>query len=278
MAEVTKIAWAHSTFNPWIGCTKIGPGCDNCYAAAGDQRFTGGSRWGAGAPRHHTSVSYWRQPINWDKKAAKSGQPWRVFCASQADVFDNEVDPDWRAHLWTLIKCTPHLTWLLLTKRVGNVQQMLPADWNDGYPNVWLGITVVTQEEAYRDVPKLERIPARVRWLSIEPQIERIDLCEMFGIWWNSTMHVWEATGSAFKRPVNWVVCGGESAQRGKCRAFELDWARSLRRTCDAVGIKFFMKQLGTVATDRGALYQHEGKGEDPAGWPVELRVREFPQ
>lgn len=262
MAEVTKISWAHSTFNPWIGCTKISPGCDNCYAEARDQRHLlgGVGHWGPGVPRHLTGKAYWREPLKWNEKAARSGKPWRVFCASQADVFDNEVDPEWREALFRLIKATPHLTWLLLTKRIGNVAAMLPADWGDGYANVWLGITVVTQEEYFRDVPKLQRIPSRIKWLSIEPQLERIDI-QIDRI-------------PAF----HWVVCGGESAQRGQySRTFELGWARSLRWQCKAVGIRFFFKQTGTRVTDQFKPYPHSGKGDDPAEWPEELRVQEFP-
>jgi protein gp37 len=146
MAETTEISWAHSTFNPWIGCTKVSPGCDNCYAATlMDDRY-GRVKWGAGearsARRRGTSRS------RWNRKAAASGKPWRVFCASLADVFDNEVPDEWRTDLWALIAATPHLTWMLLTKRIGNVTYPMPH-------NVWLGITVVNQEEADRDIPKL---------------------------------------------------------------------------------------------------------------------------
>lgn len=266
MGEITKIAWAHSTFNPWIGCTKIGPGCDNCYASANDVRFTGGRRWGAGAPRHRTAPSNWRQPIIWERKAQASGEPWRVFCASQADVFDNEVPQEWREDLFELIRCTSNLTWLLLTKRIGNVADMLPKDWGDGYPNVWLGITVVTQDEFLRDVPKLQRIPARIKWLSIEPQIE------------NVVIPVYR------HYPFHWVVCGGESRQFGKCRPFNIAWAKTLRLGCERECIPFFMKQLGHQAVDyvgdtvQTAPYQgYTGKGDDPTEWPEYLRVREFP-
>jgi protein gp37 len=258
MAEETKIAWCDSTFSPWIGCTKIGPGCDNCYAAAGDHRFTGGAHWGASAPRRVTSEAYWRKPLQWDKKANVAGVPWRVFCASQADVFDNEADTAVRASLFELIKLTPNLTWLLLTKRVGNVKAMLPPDWGIGYPNVWLGITVVTQEEAERDIRKLEHIPARVRWLSIEPQLERIFM-------------------GALMQHINWVVCGGESAQFGKCRKFDVDWARELMYDTHSWEQPFFMKQLGSRAVDRGQSIAYTGKGDDPAEWPEEIRIREFP-
>lgn len=264
MAEVTKISWAHSTFNPWIGCTKIGPGCDNCYAEVRDRRHLlgGVSHWGPGVPRHLTSKAYWREPLKWNEKAARGGQPWRVFCASHADVFDNEVDPEWRAALFRLIKATPHLTWLLLTKRIGNVADMLPTDWGEGgregYANVWLGITVVTQDEAKRDISKLVKIPARVHWLSIEPQLERMSMAVI-----------------GDRASIDWIVCGGESGPHS--RPFDIDWARQLRKQCRSYNIKFFMKQLGTRAVNRGELYEHTGKGDDPSEWPVDLQVQEFP-
>src|SRR5688572_4428248 len=104
MAEVTGIAWTDSTFNPWIGCTKVGPGCDHCYAEALDKRhrWGGATHWGAGVERMRTSPSNWAKPRAWNRKAVASGKPWRVFCASLADVFDNEVPHDWRADLFEL--------------------------------------------------------------------------------------------------------------------------------------------------------------------------------
>lgn len=264
MGEITGIAWCHSTFNAWIGCTKIGPGCDNCYAAAADHRFSFGQHWGAGAPRRQLSQHYWNHPRRWERKAAQLGQPWRVFCSSQADIFDNEGHDDERARMFELTKETPHLTWLLLTKRIGNVAKMLPADWGLGYPNVWIGITVVNQEEFDRDAPKLHRIPAAVRWLSVEPQLGPIDITQA-------------------DQSVDWVVVGGESRQFGKCRPFDVDWARSLRLQCEELEIAFFMKQLGHRAYDSARTIgndmdgEYSGKGDKPNEWPEELQVREFP-
>jgi protein gp37 len=152
MAENSKIEWTNHTFNPWEGCQKVGPGCDHCYAEARDQRFTGGKHWGPGAPRRRTSPANWNQPLRWNKLAqhnAERGLPRpRVFCASLADVFDNAVPTGWRDDLWALIASTPHLDWLLLTKRPGNIAAMLPPSWGAGWPNVWLGCTVVNQTEA----------------------------------------------------------------------------------------------------------------------------------
>lgn len=284
MAETTGISWTDSTFNPWIGCTKVGPGCDNCYAESANVRFHEGMNWGAGAPRRLTTQTNWRKPFLWNERAGLQRRRHLVFCASQADIFDNEVPIDWRISLFKLIEKTPHLTWQLLTKRIGNVPKMVleatMGAWDGkGFPrNVWIGATVVNQEEFDRDVPKLERIPARVRFLSIEPQIGRIDTCAAFGMWWNSTMNCFEGTGRDFKRPFDWVINGGESRQHGKCREYNLDWARSLVRTCKAAGVPLYMKQLGHKAIDpANPEFTYTGKGDNPAEWPEEIRVQEFP-
>jgi protein gp37 len=114
MAENSKIEWCDHTFNPWVGCTKVSPACDNCYAEARNARFAGGQaiNWGPGAPRRRTSASNWQLPIKWNQQAQAAGVRYRVFCASLADVFDNDVPTDWRRNLYTLIQATPHLDWL----------------------------------------------------------------------------------------------------------------------------------------------------------------------
>ena len=176
MTQNSKIEWTDHTFNPWIGCTKVSLGCDNCYAENLAKRFNM-AEWGTGKPRLLTSDENWKKPIAWNNMAKKSGVRQRVFCASMADVFDNEVRPEWRQRLWKLIAETPNLDWLILTKRIGNAKTMWPAPI-DGIPlsNVWLGISVVNQEEADRDIPKLLATPAHARFLSIEPLLGAINL------------------------------------------------------------------------------------------------------
>jgi protein gp37 len=161
----------------------------------------------------------WDQPKRWDRMAAASGEPWRVFCASLADVYDNEVNPEWRSDLFTLIAQTPNLTWMLLTKRIGNVPH------NDLPRNVWLGITVVNQEEVDRDVPKLLRNDsAVVRWLSCEPLLGPLDL-------------------RAYLRGIDWVIVGGESG--AGARPMHPEWARDIRDQCKAARTAFHFKQWG---------------------------------
>jgi protein gp37 len=254
MAETTGIAWTDSTFNPWIGCTKVGPGCDHCYAEALDKRhrWKGATHWGAGVERMRTAPSNWAKPLAWNAKAAASGKPWRVFCASLADVFDNEVPEVWRADLWRLIRATPALTWLLLTKRIGNVEKMHPGGW---YPNVWIGATIVNQDEADRDVPKLLAAPAAVRFVSYEPALGPVDWTKFPGI--------------------DWIIIGGESG--AQARRFDWEWARSTIAQCRQIGAAPFMKQTGTDYTALYERVQKDRNGADPAEWPEDLRVREYP-
>lgn len=273
MVENTKIEWAHHTFNPWEGCTKVGPGCDHCYAERRNNRFHGGN-WGPGAPRRRTSPANWGKPHRWNRQAAELGKRYRVFCASLADVFDNEVDPAWRADLFQLIRETPHLDWLLLTKRIGNVAGMLPADWGNGWPNVWLGATVVNQNEADRDIPKLLATPATLRWLSMEPLLGPVNL----GPWLDRCprsqrsdqrwAHSWKFDGDdpyiichfcgerrdahsgavvgrrcTDPAPLDWVIVGGESGPNA--RPMNPAWARYLRNQCAGSHVPFLFKQWG---------------------------------
>lgn len=254
MSAKTAIAWTDSTFNPWWGCTKVSPACDHCYAEAWAKR-TGHSVWGAGAPRRFFGDKHWQQPLAWERAALMSGKTHRVFCASMADVFDNEVEQSHRERLWTLIRETQHLTWQLLTKRIGNARAMLPADFGaETYPNVWLGITVVTQEEVDRDVGKLLALRPAVPWLSIEPQLEDVRIPD----------------------GILWAVTGGESGSRS--RLYDVSWARSVVKQCRDIGAAPFVKQLGAATYGLGSGKWKDRAGRDPSEWPADLRVQEFPR
>jgi len=270
MAETTAIAWTHSTFNPWIGCTKVGPGCDHCYAEALDKRhrWGGDTHWGLGKPRMRTSPSYWRQPYRWNKKAAASGKPWRVFCASLADVFDTEVSDDWRWSLLRVIDETPALTWLLLTKRVSVA---VGKPWLTNRPNVWIGVTVVNQQEADRDIPRLLRVAATKRFVSYEPAIGPIE----WALPWMSPIFT-EPYRSTPLPALDWIIVGGESGPRA--RLFNVAWARSTVRQCRETGVAPFVKQLGSATYGLGHGRWKDHAGADPAEWPEDLRVQEFPQ
>lgn len=254
MASETNIEWCDSSWNPWLGCTKVSPGCDHCYAERSTPARVQGIKWGPGQPRIRTSPANWKQPIAWNNSAIsfqmEHGRRRRVFCASLADVFDNEVHDNWRYDLFELIQATPDLDWLILTKRIGNVVPMLERafDTNARYsrepvvnratpwrawpwPNVWLGISVVNQEEAERDIPKLDRTPAALRWLSMEPLLGPVD------IGWE---RIWGTGGG---NGLDWVVAGGESGPGA--RPMHPDWARNIRDDCKEAGVPFLFKQWG---------------------------------
>lgn len=266
MTANSKIEWTDASFNPWTGCTRISPGCDNCYAATMAKRNPRvfGS-WDPGAPRQRTSEHNWRQPLAWNRRAAREGRRIRVFCASMADVFDNQAPPEWRADLWALIAATPHLTWMLLTKRPQNVAGMLPDGWGDGWPNVWLGTTVENQAEADRRIPHLLAVPAKLRFLSCEPLLGPVDLgrvrvpekegaddgwrfdCLQVGDYYTQVeddgRHTNGGDGPWRGARVDWVIAGGESGPGA--RPMHPDWARTLRDQCATAGVPFFFKQWG---------------------------------
>jgi protein gp37 len=321
MAESSRIEWTDATFNPWQGCTKVSPGCDNCYAEARQDTRLHAVKWGAGQPRKRTTAAYWREPEKWNAReffqCTRCG--WRgddlggegfhrcprcvgetlqlarrrVFCASLADVFDNEVDPQWRADLFALILRTPNLDWLLLTKRIGNALPMLdeirhPADPDLSLlelmplPNVWLGATIVNQEEADRDIPKLLATPARVRFLSMEPLLGPVDLpgfnaetswcpiCKAIVRDGLLAAHENQHGPGLIDQPfdpavhcssvydlVNWVIVGGESGP--KARPMNPEWARSLRDQCKATGVPFLFKQWGEwLGAKQDGAFEHD--------------------
>jgi protein gp37 len=317
MAETSGIEWTDSTFNPWMGCTKVSPGCDNCYAAVSTPARTLGIGWGPGKPRWRSSASTWRLPLRWNAKpfyqchacgwrtdtpavagtSLTDGLPScpscdsldvrparrRVFCASLADVFDNEVPTEWRIDLLGLIRATPNLDWLLLTKRIGNVRAMVTRNWLGGdglhlhgWPsNCWLGATICNQEEADRDIPKLLATPAAVRFLSMEPLLGPVQFR------WQPYAHqadgigcreYLERQGSVNEyealRKIDWVIAGGESGP--SARPMHPDWVRSLRDQCAAAGVPFLFKQWGEWA---GAGSDATARLTDPISIP-HLAVR----
>lgn len=298
MGDTTEISWPDSTFNPWIGCAKVSAGCKNCYASVETftrrERARGIELWGENAARHVTSDANWKKPLAWNREAAKAGVRRRVFCASLADVFEDRPDlcaP--RARLWCLIAETPHLDWLLLTKRPENASRLAglafadmdndPGAW---LPNIWLGTTVEDQRRADERIPHLLRVPAAVRFLSCEPLLERVTLAPH--------LPLWGPVGRPGEMDIHWVICGGESGHHA--RPFDVAWLRSLRDECARRGVAFFAKQLGALPQDHGTgldwpegvsfregvgpgsrVVLRDPKGGDMSEWPADLRVREFP-
>ncbi|HRJ52269.1 MAG TPA: phage Gp37/Gp68 family protein [Candidatus Thiothrix moscowensis] len=249
MADTTNISWTDSTHNLWWGCTKVGQGCDNCYAAALDRR-TGGNHFDA-EPYKRLSDHYWRQPPKWNHKAEQVGKRHRVFCGSMCDWADKQGYDDQRDRLWNLVRATPHLDWQLLTKRASNIRKYLPADWGCGYANVWLGVTVENRRQGLRRLAILRDVPALVRFLSVEPLLEDLGSLDLSGI--------------------HWVIVGGESGV--KARQMEPAWVDNIFHQCQEQSVPFFFKQWGTFGEDRqrrsvvanGCLY----RGREWKGIPV---------
>ena len=275
MADRTGISWTDRTQNFWTGCMRVSPGCDFCYAAALAKRapVTFGS-WEPGASRKRTGTDNWRKPSAWDRKAAKTGETVRVFCSSMADFFDNAVPAEWRAEAWAVIRITPHLTWQILTKRPQNIARMLPPDWGDGWSNVWLGTTVENQTEADRRIPVLLAVPARVRFISAEPLLGRVNLAPFAT---PETDLIAGGLGFMLRHRlpgISWCIVGGESGSGA--RPMRREWAEHLLDQCEAMGVAAFFKQVGS---NRGSDWPAgiTGKGDDPTQWPEAFHVQQFP-
>lgn len=223
MAQDSKIEWTDATFNPWWGCTKVSDGCKFCYAHTIANRF-GHEIWGPGTTRRTFGENHWREPLRWNRKAAENGERLRVFCASMADVFDPEAPAEERERLWELIRETPHLDWQILTKRPHLIAQDLPPDWDDGYPNVWLG-TSVEDERVLNRIESLTAVPAGVHFLSLEPLIGPLSHLPLDGI--------------------EWAIVGGESGPGARPMKFE--WVEEIRLQCETADVPFFFKQWGGV-------------------------------
>lgn len=229
MAKNSQIEWTHHTFNPWWGCAKVSPACENCYAEQWAKRV-GQQLWGKAAPRRLFGEAHWKEPLAWNESARVARQRQRVFCASMADVFEERAELDeQRLRLWRLIRATPHLDWLLLTKRPENIGRMAPWDETPWPRNVWLGTTVETQQHAEKRLPHLLKHTAAVRFLSCEPLLGGIDLSKWFQ---RDGLH-----------PIDWVIAGGESGPGA--RPMHPDWAKNLLNQCRDAKVAFHFKQWG---------------------------------
>lgn len=283
MAENSKIEWTDHTFNPWEGCT---------------------------------NAANWRKPLKWNRQAKAEGRRYRVFCSSLADVFEDKPDQpemdDWRRELFQMIVNTPHLDWLLLTKRPELVNETIErvTGFSDSEmwfftSNVWIGTSVENQEQADKRIPELLKIPAAVRFLSMEPLLGAVDLSKWIGEFFcsqcgyrgndtgnyyyeddigvespecpNCTADHWLFTQAAYHcafdgdhNPIHWVIVGGESGPNA--RPMHPDWARSIRDQCQAAGLPFFLKQWGEFAPYQPLKPNGKlafGDHKPPARWHV---------
>jgi protein gp37 len=327
MGQGTQIAWTGTsradgtvendghTFNPWIGCQKVSPACESCYAEVSTATRSTSARiglklWGPPktATRYRTSAGNWRDPFKWNAKAKADGVRRKVFCASLADVFEENaaLDP-MRADLWPVMEKCDDLDWLVLTKRPENITRMVPPAWlaPGGWPaHVWVGTTVEDQKRAAQRIPELLKVPARVRFLSCEPLLEAADLdpplcpyCrdggEVQRIEREHDAYFWcvrcesEAVFGNWLDPcaderqsgISWVIVGGESGPGA--RPFALEWARDIVTQCREAGVACFVKQMGDNAVEESRVDVLNERGgvafvrpaSDPDGALAEARA-----
>jgi len=248
--ENSNIAWTHNTQNFWLGCDKIAPECAKCYIGRVLKR-QGREPWG----QLYRSKT-WNNPVKWQRQADAKGICLRVFTNSLSDFFHAGAD-GWREQAWDVIRRTPHLIYLVLTKRPELIAKRLPMDWGDGWPNVWLGVSsgsrmTLNKMDSLRTVPVHAKA---VRFLSAEPLLEDISA---------------EIDLSGF----GWVIVGGESGGGPEYlwdstkdwrkefntpgrRMMHLQWAQSLLAKSRAASIPYFFKQVSAFRS---------GKGEDALG------------
>lgn len=230
MADKTLIAWTDHTFNVAWGCTKISPGCKNCYAVDLAGRY-GHDVWGPGKPRRVFGSKHWDEPLKWDREAGREGRTHRVFCSSMCDVFEDHptIEAE-REKLWALVEATPRLDWQLLTKRAERIAGNLPANWDRIRGRVWLGVSVENADYVWR-MDRLRCLDSAVRFVSYEPALGPI-------------AHAADLTG------IDWLIYGGESGLR--FRPEDKQWARDIMTKCRESGTAFFHKQSAARFTERG--------------------------
>jgi protein gp37 len=237
MAEDSGISWTHNTQNFWRGCDKVSPECAKCYI----NRPVQGRVIADFGKVVRALPNTWEDPWKWEAECMVNHYAKRIFTCSYSDFFHAKADP-WRNQAWRIIKRTPHLVWLVLTKRPERIEKCLPRDWGEGYPNVWLGVSTGCRQTLNK-MDTLRRIPAAVRWISAEPLLE--DISENINL---------DGFG--------WVVVGGESGagkeylwnpdtnlkadlqdEVGR-RTMRYQWAANLRNKVKAAGLPFMFKQV----------------------------------
>ncbi len=300
MSQSTNIEWTDATWNPVRGCSRVSAGCQNCYAEKIAARFSGrGGAFQFFADKYQPR-SKWTgkvelieskllEPLHWKK-------PRRVFVNSMSDLFHENLPDESIDRVFAVMALTPHITYQVLTKRARRMREYLndasrerfgkdtPSRIHHAmmfntfgetvlaplkYPlsNVWLGVSVENQPTADERIPELLATPAALRFVSYEPALAQVD----FWRW------LWP-DGLVSKPKLDWGIIGGESGPGA--RPFQIEWAQSAVSQFKAAGVPIFVKQLG--ANPRQACFgyaceEDSTKGGNPADWPREIRVREFP-
>jgi len=253
MGVISNIGWTHSTWNPWMGCDKIAPECAKCYISRVLLRMKR-QPWGE---LYQTKT--WGDPVRWEIKAAAENRYYRVFTCSLSDFFHVKADA-WRPHVWDIIRNTPHMVYLILTKRPELIAKRLPPDWGVGYSNVWLGVSSGCNQTLNK-MDTLRQIPCALRFLSAEPLLENLTSIKLDGFGWVITggesgagnEYLWNSEQN-WRNEFN--ICGR--------RTMALSWAMNLLGITKGMGLPFFFKQ--TTAP-------RPGQGEDALG----RVIQEFP-
>lgn len=235
MGLSTAIEWTNATWNPWRGCTKVSPACANCYMFPGMKRF-------GKDPTVVTRAapSTFRLPLKTKKGggwAIPSG--WKVFTCSWSDWFHESADA-WRPEAWEIIRQRPDVTFQIVTKRTERIRDHLPADWGNGWPNVWLIATVENQEYADKRIPELLNVPAVVHGLSMEPLLGQVFIPRLIKL--------------------KWVITGGESGPGA--RPSHPSWFRSIMHQCRTAGVDYFHKQNGDWTEDDNGTHWLENRAD----------------
>lgn len=287
----SKIEWTDKAWNPVTGCTKVSPGCANCYAERQFPRTYPGRDF-VDVVVHANRID---QPLHW-------GGGRRVFVNSMSDLFHEAIDTDTIAEVWRVMRKASAHTFQILTKRPERMKAFI-CSGAEVLSNVWLGVSVEDQKRADERIPILLQTPATVRFVSAEPLLGGVDIrrylwpaCWHWAAGYDSPESAMAAGAWAERRPqalvsahrefVRWVIVGGESGP--KARPMHLDWARSVVEQCRDAGVPCFVKQLGRnpiyereVGTAKGGcpmpLDLKDAKGGDMDEWPADLRVREYP-
>jgi protein gp37 len=246
MARKTGISWTEATYNPWWGCTKVSPACDNCYAETSSTN-KGWHVWGPGTSRKRMTEATRRAPLTWEREAVREGKRIRVFTLSMGDIMDGEVPQEWREEVRDLIDRTPHLDWQLLTKRPENYHRFLPSSF--AHPNVWLGTTAENQHYYNIRWPAMaklrERFPSAPLWISYEPALGPLSVAD-------------------HDDKPDWIIFGGESGHG--FRSMDVRWAEQIKAECEQFDIRFHLKQMaaGSTVSAKNLIPQH-------------LKIREYP-
>lgn len=276
MSDNSAIQWTDATWGPTLGCTKVSPGCESCYAIRSAHRLAGNPNPKIGPLYQGLTRKYNDGSLNWTGKVTLAEdrlnlplrwkEPRRIFVDSQSDLFHEAVPDAFIAAVFQTMADTPRHTYQILTKRPERMRAFLDAKEGlgcvaefTGYPypllNVWLGVSAENQATADERIPLLLETPAAVRFISAEPLLGPLNLTRLRspGVTWLDCLTGREHIGPsvAMDGPhLDWVITGGESGPNH--RTFDPQWACDIRDQCVAAGVAFLHKQNGGRTSHAG--------------------------